>query len=95
MTDPKEFFESLMADPETKPFMNGVKEKAESYGEDKDKFLNYLFGAMASWYTSMEMMIANVETIKALMIMNSLEQGMTLWQDTMRKTDKSEAARPV
>ena len=95
MTEPKEFFENLMADPETKPFMNGIKSKAESYGEDKDKFLNFVFGAMASWYNSMETMIANVETIKFMLIFNTIGEGVTLLQDTMRKTDKPETAKPV
>ncbi len=95
MTDPKEFFENLMADPETKPFMKTIKVKAESYGEDKDMFLNFMFGAMASWYTSMEKMIANVETIKFMLIFNTIGEGVTLMQDVIRKTDKSEVAQPV
>ena len=95
MTDPKEFFEKLMADPDTTPFLNNIKAKAESYGEDKDQFLNFTYSAMASWYSSMETMIAYVETLKTMIIMNSLEQGALALQDTIRKADKSEAARPV
>ena len=95
MTEPKEFFENLMADPETKHFMNGIKKKVESYGDDKDKFLNFMFGAMSSWYTSMENLIANVETIKVMLIFNSIGEGMTLMQDTIRKTDKPETAKAV
>ena len=95
MTYPKEFFENLMADPETKTFLKVIKVKAESYGEDKDMFLNFMFGAMASWYTSMEKMIANVETIKFMLIFNTIGEGITLMQDVIRKTDKSEVAQPV
>ena len=95
MTDPKEFFENLMADPETKTFLKTIKVKAESYGDDQDKFLNFMFGAMASWYTSMEKMIANVETIKFMLIFNTIGEGVTLMQDVIRKTDKSEVAQPV
>ena len=95
MTEPKEFFEKLMADPETKPFMEGLKAKAESYGEDKDKFLNFLSGSMARWYDSMENMIANIEGIKLMLMLNTLGEGMSLLQDIMRKSDKPEAAKPV
>lgn len=95
MTDPKEFFEKLMADPETKPFMEGLKAKAESYGEDKDKFLNFIFGSMTRWYDSMEHMIANIEGIKLMLLLNTIGEGVSLAQDTIRKSDKSEAARPV
>ena len=95
MTDPKEFFENLIADPETKTFMKTIKVKAESYGEDSDMFLNFMFGTMASWYTSMEKMIANVETIKFMLIFNTIGEGVTLMQDVIRKTDKSEVAQPV
>jgi len=95
MTEPKDFYKQLIADPETNTFMKTLHAKVQSYGEDKDKFLNYIFGAMASWYTSMEMMIANVETIKLMLLLNSLEQGVVLLQDTLRESHKSEAAKPV
>lgn len=95
MTEPKDFYKNLIADPETNTFMKTLHDKAQSYGEDKDKFLNYLFGAMASWYTSMEMMIANVESIKIMLILGSLEQGVMILQDTIRESHKSEAAKPV
>lgn len=95
MTEPKDFYKKLMADPETNAFMTALRAKVDSYGEDKDKFLNFIFGAMASWYTSMEMMISNVETVKVMLILNSLEQGMVVLQDTMRESHKSEAARAV
>jgi hypothetical protein len=58
-------------------------------------FLNFMFGAMASWYTSMEKMIANVETIKFMLIFNTIGEGVTLMQDVIRKADKPEAAKPV
>ncbi len=95
MTESKDFYKNLIADPETNAFMKTLYDKAQSYGEDKDKFLNYLFGAMASWYTSMEMMIANVESIKIMLILGSLEQGVMILQDTIRESHKSEAAKPV
>ena len=95
MTEPKDFYKKLMADPETKAFMKALNEKVDSYGEDKDQFLNYVLGAVASMYTSMEKMIANFEVMKMMVILNSLEQGMVILQDTMRESHKSEAARPV
>ena len=95
MTDPKEFYKMLVADPETTEFMKTMHGKAESYGEDKDKYLNYLVGAIGSWYDSMEMMIANVETVKLLLLLNSIEQGMMLYHDMQRESDKSVATKPV
>jgi len=95
MTDPSDFYKKLLADPETVQFMKTIYDKAQGYGEDKDTFLNYMVGSIASWYTSMEMMVANVETVKLLLLMNSIEQGMMLFQDTLRESHKSEAAKPV
>ncbi|GAF93998.1 unnamed protein product, partial [marine sediment metagenome] len=93
--DPSDFYKKLLADPETVQFMKTLYNKVQAYGEDKDKFLNYMVGSIASWYTSMEMMVANVETVKLLMLLNSIEQGMMLFQDTLRESHKSEAAKPV
>ena len=95
MTDPADFYKKIMADPDTATFMKSLHDKAQSYDEDKDKFLNYLMGALSGWYTSIEMVIANIESIKVMLILNSLDQGMTLYQETRRKGDKSYAAKPV
>jgi len=95
MTDPKAFFKTLIDNPETKASMKTIKNTAESYGEDKDKYLNYLIGAIASWYDSAEMMIANIEAVKLLTMLRSIEQGMIIYQDTLRENHKSEAAKPV
>ena len=95
MTEPKDFYKDLIANPETAAFMKTVYDKAESYGIDKNQFLNYLLGSIASMYDSMEMLITNLESVKYLMLMKSLEQGLMLVQDIQRETDKSEAIEPV
>jgi len=95
MTDPKDFYKTLMADTDTVAFIKTLKDKAESYGEDKDKYLNFVMGAIASWYDSVEMMIANIEAVKLLTLLKSIEEGMMIYQNTLRENDKSVAAKPV
>lgn len=95
MTDPTDFYKKLMVDPDTAAIIKTLHDKAESYGEDKDKFLSYMLSAMASLYTSMEMMIANIETVKLVLLLNSIEHGFMVLQNTLRESHKSEAAKPV
>ena len=95
MTDPEEFYKKLMVDPETASIIKGIREKASFYGEDKDKFLGYVMGAIASLHSDTDAMVANVETVKFIMLLTSIEQGMVIHQKLMRESHKSEAARPV
>jgi len=95
MTDPKAFYKTLMADTDTHAFIKTLKDKAESYGEDKDKFLSYMLSIMVSLYTSTETMIANIETVKMMLLLSSIEHGFITLQDAVRENDKSVAAKPV
>ena len=71
MTDPAEFLEKMLADPETTATIQALHDKAQSYGEDKDQFLNYLLGKVTSWYTSKELMIVSMEGIKLMVLLGS------------------------
>lgn len=95
MTDPTEFLEKLLADPEATATMKTLHDKAQSYGEDKDQFLNYVLGKITSWYDSKELMIVSMEGIKLMVLLESFGEGMTVFQGIMRRTHPSEAAKPV
>ena len=95
MTDPVEFLEKLLADPETAPFMKALHDKAESYGEGKDLFLNYVLGGITSWYNSRELMIVNMEGIKLMVLLQSFGVGMAEVEGILRRTTPSEVAKPV
>lgn len=84
-----------MADPRTQEFMKTIKEKAESYGEDKDKFLNFLLGQMTPWYDSTELMIVSMEGIKLMVLLSAFGEGVEMYQGIIRKSHKSETAKPI
>ena len=95
MTDPVEFLEKLLADPETAPFMKALSDKAETYGEDKDLYLNYVLGHITSWYTSKELMLVNLEGIKLMVLLQSFGAGLAEGEGILRRTTPSETAKPV
>ncbi len=95
MTDPVEFLEKVLADPETKATIQALHDKAEGYGEDKDLYLNYVLGHITSWYTSKELMLVNMEGIKLMVLLQSFGAGLAEVQGILRRTTPSETARPV